>query len=75
MTDDVLERVAKCVGNVYELVDELADEVERLRNTLGLIATARIPSNARGTAGIDALQDLARMALLDGVVVKETTDE
>ena len=31
MSDDVLERVAKCIGNVYELVDELADEVERLR--------------------------------------------
>lgn len=31
MSDDVLERANKCVGNVYELVDELADEVERLR--------------------------------------------
>lgn len=41
----------------------MADEIERLRNALGLIATARIPANARNEAGIAALQDLARMAL------------
>jgi len=29
--DDVLARVEAGVGNAYELVDELADEVERLR--------------------------------------------
>lgn len=31
MSDDVLERANKCVGNVYQLVDEMADEIERLR--------------------------------------------
>lgn len=30
-TDDLLERANKCTGNVYQLVDEMADEIERLR--------------------------------------------
>ena len=34
MSDDVLERANKCVGNVYQLVDEMADEIERLRAAL-----------------------------------------
>ena len=28
-TDDLLERANNCTGNVYQLVDEMADEIER----------------------------------------------
>ena len=66
--DDVLARVEAGVGNAYELVDELAEEVERLRMALALIVHCRIPANARNERGIEALKGIARDAL-------ETTDE